>query len=771
MNHRTQLLAASVALALLATASHTTAQTVRPLMAAPVGPASPQESAGLVSRLVALENRRGVTPDYSFRIASQHPGVVGQKITRAQHTFKGLRVFGSESVVVTNSAGEIVSASVSDRRAGLGVAPGGAPAPSATAAPPADLTPVLSAADAIAVAVRSTAPNGVHRWEPSAELLIYPLMKTVRVASAVGKADTELNALDLEEVVDHYELAYMVKTRMALNGKPIYYDTVVNAKTGAIIAQWKALQTVVGTGHSQYNGDVPINTSPVSSGSGFQMLDASRGTGGKFGGMAITNANHSSANNPDPGTIYTNSTNVWGDGKQYTGGSTTDANGQTAAVNALWGLMNTYDTNKNVLGWQSLDGNNTATYIAAHVDRSYDNAFYDDSCKCMYIGDGDSFYSLGSIDVIGHEMSHGVTASTADLIYAGESGGLNESNSDIGGEMVEAYARAGGTGVVVPATGNDWMMGKEISRSGEPLRWMYKPSKDGGSPDAWSASLKNIDVHYSSGPNNRMFYFLSQGSNATPTSDYYSKYLVKTPAAMTGIGSDKAYRIWFKALTTKFTSTTNYADARSKMLTAAQELYGAGSKELIAVQRAYAAINVGADIDETTTPTPPNPPEPPTPPTPSGTELVTNGGFETGVTGWRGSTAKIGSFNGQTAFEGTRYAWLGHNGRRTTETLTQGVTIPSSATSASLSFALHIDTAEKTSTVYDKLTVTVKNSSGAVLATLATYSNADAAAGYQQRTFNLLAYKGQAITLSFAMTEDRSLQTSFVLDKVSLLAQ
>jgi Zn-dependent metalloprotease len=107
--------------------------------------------------------------------------------------------------------------------------------------------------------------------------------------------------------------------------------------------------------------------------------------------MAITNANHSSPNNPDPGSIYSNPSNTWGDGLQYNGGSTTNANGQTAAVNALWGLMNTYDTNKNVLGWQSLDGNNTATYIAAHVGTAYDNAFYDDSCKCMYIGDGNSF--------------------------------------------------------------------------------------------------------------------------------------------------------------------------------------------------------------------------------------------------------------------------------------------------------------------------------------------------------------------------------------------
>jgi Zn-dependent metalloprotease len=95
-----------------------------------------------------------------------------------------------------------------------------------------------------------------------------------------------------------------------------------------------------------------------------------------------------------------------------------------------------------------------------------------------------------------------------------------------------------------------------------------------------------------------MFYFLSQGSNADKNADQYSKYLVKSPAAMTGVGLDKAYRIWFKANTTKFSSSTNYADARAKMIEAAEELYGKGGKESIAVQRAYAAINVGADVDE-----------------------------------------------------------------------------------------------------------------------------------------------------------------------------
>ena len=114
--------------------------------------------------------------------------------------------------------------------------------------------------------------------------------------------------------------------------------------------------------------------------------------------MAITNANHGTSS----GSVYSNTSNTWGDGQQYiNGGSTTNANGQTAAVNAMWGLMNTYDTHKNVLGWSSLDGNNTATHIAAHVNTAYDNAYYDRSCKCRYIGDGgSSFNNLGSLSNI-----------------------------------------------------------------------------------------------------------------------------------------------------------------------------------------------------------------------------------------------------------------------------------------------------------------------------------------------------------------------------------
>ncbi|WP_338767058.1 M4 family metallopeptidase [Massilia sp. METH4] len=848
MNLRLSILAAAIAILPFGGGAAAQSRGMLPdsLMAGPAQELTATAKAGLENRLASRRVAAGLDEDHGFRIGRQQPGAQGTRIVRAQHTWKGLRVFGSDSVIVTDDDGEIVSESASNRREGLD----GSRANLASSRPAPDVTPAIAKEDAIAAVMRRVAPLGKHRWKPEAELLIYPVMKTVRVPGAENKAESALNALDVEEVVERYALAYLVQTRMVVNKRLIYRDSILDAHTGEVIAEWDALQTVAGTGKSQYNGTVPINT--TLSGSTYQMLDGSRGTGGRFGGMAITNANHAPESNPTPGNIYTNSTNTWGDGQQYiNGGSTTNANGQTAAVNALWGLMNTYDAMKNVLGWQSLDGNNTSTYIAVHVDNQYDNAFFDPSCKCMYIGDGGTaFYNLGSIDVIGHEMHHGVTDATSNLVYSGESGGLNESSSDIGGEMTEAYARAGGTGSVIPATGNDWVMGREISRTGQPLRYMYKPSKDGSSPNAWSNTIKNLNVHYSSGPNNRMFYFLSQGSNSSSSSEYYSSYLTQQPLAMTGIGNDKAFRIWFKANTTKFTSSTNYADARLKMIASAEELYGAGSREAIAVRRAYAAINVGTDVAESGTggtalaiaTQPANmtvsaggtarftvAASGGTAPysyrwyrnnslisgataatysftaqstdngavfkatvtdaaaatatsgnatlTVSGTgggtgsERVVNGGFESGTTGWAGSTGAIGTFGGQTAYEGSRYAWLGGNGATATETLTQDVAIPSTATSAALSFALHIDTAETGTTVYDKLVVTVKNSAGTTLGTLATYSNANAAAGYQVRTFSLLAYKGQTVRLSFAATEDSSLQTSFVVDKVSVVTQ
>src|SRR5262249_17298065 len=124
------------------------------------------------------------------------------------------------------------------------------------------------------------------------------------------------------------------------------------------------------------------------------------------------------------------------------------------------------------------------------------------------------------------------------------------------------------------------------------------------------------------------------------------------------------------------------------------------------------------------------------------------------------------------AHGGTWKAWLDGYGTTHTDSCFQTITIPSTATSATLTFWLHIDSAETTTTTqFDKLQVQIRNSSNTVLSTLMTYSNLNKAAGYSLQTFNLLTFKGQTIRVYFLGTEDSSLQTSFVIDDTAVTVQ
>ncbi|WLI89357.1 Ig-like domain-containing protein [Massilia sp. R2A-15] len=154
------------------------------------------------------------------------------------------------------------------------------------------------------------------------------------------------------------------------------------------------------------------------------------------------------------------------------------------------------------------------------------------------------------------------------------------------------------------------------------------------------------------------------------------------------------------------------------------------------------------------------------------TQLIVNGGFESGATSWTASSGVITSDATQPAHGGTWKAWLDGYGAVHTDTAYQQVAIPSTATSVSLSFWLQVVSSETTTTsAYDTLKVQVRNSSGTVLATLATYSNLNKGASYVQKTFDLSAYKGQTVQIYFEGTEDSTLDTSFIIDDVSLTAQ
>jgi hypothetical protein len=159
--------------------------------------------------------------------------------------------------------------------------------------------------------------------------------------------------------------------------------------------------------------------------------------------------------------------------------------------------------------------------------------------------------------------------------------------------------------------------------------------------------------------------------------------------------------------------------------------------------------------------------------TPSGcasTQLIGNPGFETGsASPWSATSGVVSNSSSEPPHSGSWDAWLDGYGTTHTDTLSQSVTLPTGCSSYQLSFWLHIDTAETTtSTAYDTLKVQVLNSSGTVLATLATYSNLNHASGYSKRTFNLAPYAGQKVTLKFTGAEDYTKQTSFVIDDTAV---
>ncbi len=155
------------------------------------------------------------------------------------------------------------------------------------------------------------------------------------------------------------------------------------------------------------------------------------------------------------------------------------------------------------------------------------------------------------------------------------------------------------------------------------------------------------------------------------------------------------------------------------------------------------------------------------------TQLLGNPGFETGTASpWTTTTGVVDNSTGEPAHSGSWKAWLNGYGAAHTDSILQTVTIPSTATSATLAFWLHIDTAETTTTVaYDTLKVQIRNTAGTVLSTLATYSNLNKNTGFAQRSFDVTSFKGQTVQVYLVGTEDASLQTSFVVDDFTLNVQ
>lgn len=388
-------------------------------------------------------------------------------------------------------------------------------------------------------------------YEPTTELVV--------VAHDYGKHPKDMHEMVLAYKIDIYA------------SKPLSRDYVyVNAQSGEIVHVNARIHraTATGSAATRYSGTKTITTDSYNG--SYRLRDLTRGNG-------IITYDCNTSTNYTSAIDFTDSDNNW------TAAEYNNSAKDNGALDAHWAGMMTYDYFKDVHGRSSFDGNGALMKTYVHFDSNYDNAYWNGSV--FTFGDGSSFDILTSLDVFGHEFGHAVCSYTADLTYQNEEGALNEAFSDIWGCAIE-YRYA-------PEKDN-WLMGEDL---GTALRSISDP-KSKGLPDTYngtnwaalaSSPSQNNDyggVHTNNGPFCYWFYLISDGG--TGTNDNGDSYTVS------GIGIDKAEQITFRIESQYMTSSSDYADARTYAIQAAQDLYGADSQEEISVTNAMYAIGVGS---------------------------------------------------------------------------------------------------------------------------------------------------------------------------------
>jgi Zn-dependent metalloprotease len=468
----------------------------------------------------------------------------GSEHVRMDRTYGGLPVIGGD--VVVHSRGGLLTSATQTLRAPLRVA----------------LKPTLSADDAVVAAGAQFGSNFTGR--PSATLSVYARGATPELVWDVRMTGFEADGVERD-------MSYLV-----------------SARDGRIVDRWSNIDNfiprhprtppasptpctgtaAVGTGKTLYSGNVSLNTTSCA---GYELQDMSRG---KATTIDLLNATSG-------GASFKDADNIWG--------NNTKADRATAGADAHYGVAKAFDYFKLVHGRNGIAGDGKGAQARVHYGNSYVNASWSDTCFCINFGDGNATYSpLVSLDIAGHELTHGLTNKTAKLAKTGEAGGLGESTSDIFGSMVEFYA----------ANANDpgdFTIGEKVVVAGGlgALRYMFKPSRDAASADCWTSSLYLKNSHYTSGVGNHFFYLLSQGAVSPAGYGYTPAQLVCAgPTTLVAIGRQKAEKIWYRALTVYMVSTTNYAGARVATLNAAKDLYGLNSTEYKAVAAAWTAVAV-----------------------------------------------------------------------------------------------------------------------------------------------------------------------------------
>lgn len=339
----------------------------------------------------------------------------------------------------------------------------------------------------------------------------------------------------------------------------------VNAQTGEIIFKENRICTITvnATAATRYSGSQTFQVDSLAATS-YRLRDYSRGSGVETYNLAN-------------GTTYVN-TDFTDTDKNWTPGAP-----DNAALDAHWGTQKTYDYYFGIHGRNSYNNAGAVLRSYVHYSSAYNNAFWNGSVMTYGDGDGSTFSPLTELDIVAHELTHGVTNFSSNLVYSYQSGALNESFSDIFGVTVDFFAR--------PAQAN-WTMADQSytpATPGDGIRYMNNPNL-AGDPDTYlgtnwyTGAGDNGGVHYNSGVQNFWYYLLCVGG--TGTNDFGFAYNVAS------VTMAKARMIAYRNNSFYLTSGSQYADAAYYSLQAATDLYGPCSPEAYSVKNAWDAVGV-----------------------------------------------------------------------------------------------------------------------------------------------------------------------------------
>ncbi len=429
------------------------------------------------------------------------------------------------------------------------------------------VTPSISDNAAVDLAKKYTNAS-VYLWEDvGAEATIKQASNNPN-ATFVPKPELVIVDPSFSADASKYRLAWKMKiySLVPVKGEMIYVD----AASGAIIHTLSLIQetNVPGTAITKYSGTRTIVVDSLAS-NNFVLHEATRGIGQ---GMVTYNVNKKVAY--AGATDFVDTDNNW---------NNVNAQQDEAATDAHWGTEMTYDYYLQKHGRNSYNNQGGKLISYLHFSTNYVNAFWNGYWMTYGDGNGSTYKILTSLDVCGHEITHGVTQQTAALIYLNESGALNESFSDIMGTSIEFFAK--------PGTAN-WNIGEDF---GVPFRSMASP-KLYGQPDTykgvnWYVGTGDYGgVHTNSGVQNKWYNLISAGG--TGTNDLGDTYNV------TAIGIDKGSQIAYRNLVYYITSTSQYADARQGSIFAAEDIFGSCSQEVYQTANAWYAVGVGDPIGD-----------------------------------------------------------------------------------------------------------------------------------------------------------------------------